>query len=45
MMILDIIVRLVLFIVLIYGIITIIKDIKNGELKDFFGDDEEEERK
>ena len=40
MMILDIITRGLLIAGLIIGLVSIIRDIKNGELKNFFGDNE-----
>ena len=40
MIILDIITRGLLIAGLIIGLVSIIRDIKNGELKNFFGDDE-----
>ena len=41
MILLDFIVRAILTITLIYAVKTTIKDIKNGELKNFFKDEEE----
>lgn len=43
MMILDIITRGLLIAGLIIGLVSIIKDIKNGDLKNFFRNDEGEE--
>ena len=37
MIILDIIVRITMFVAVVYGIRSTIKDIKNGALEDFFG--------
>ena len=36
MVVLDILTRIMVFVMLVYMTKTIIKDIKNGELKDFF---------
>lgn len=43
MIILDFITRGLLIAGLIIGLVSIIRDIKNGELRGFFGDDEGEE--
>lgn len=40
MIILDFITRGLLIAGLVIGLVSIIRDIKNGELKNFFGDDE-----
>lgn len=40
MIILDIITRGLLIAGVVIGLVSIIRDIKNGELKNFFGDDE-----
>ena len=37
MIVLDVIARMIIFITAVYSIKSVIKDIKNGDLKDFLG--------
>lgn len=43
MILLDIITRLLVLIAFTVGLVSFIKDVKSGALKDFFGDNDEDE--
>ena len=43
MILLDIIARLLVLTAFIVGLVSFIKDVKSGALKDFFGDDENDD--
>ena len=43
MILLDIFTRLLILTAFIVGLVSFIKDVKNGDLKNFFGDNEEDE--